>query len=239
MLISWAISWSPPCPLGFGMKSDLWLDGCGSVCVPLRGRGQAQTVLTVCSCYLSFLHLSWFPHAGGAHGAWALQCSEGAAPVTPSPGTWTAHCMDGGGSGGPGPQPPAVPGILKAFSRPTKPFFLLSLPGPSLLPPYQAWFFSGPRAFLTVLVVTSLALALGNESRPGVYQTPCKTEIPLGKGSKVVIFFQQASQKQVKLKHLFIPTASQGTLNVKSALRVKTWSLPLVPLSLVNLQPFP
>lgn len=85
----------------------------------------------------------------------------------------------------------------------------------------------------------TVALALGNESRPGVYQTPCKTEIPLGKGSKVVIFFQQASEKQVKLKHLFIPTASQGTLNVKSALRVKTWSLPLVPLSLVNLQPFP
>lgn len=88
-----------------------------------EGQGRAQTVLTVCSCYLSFLHLSWFPHAGGAHGAWALQCNEGAAPVTPSPGTWTAQCMDVGGSGGPGPQPPAVPGILKAFSRPTKPFF--------------------------------------------------------------------------------------------------------------------
>lgn len=100
------------------MAGRLWK----CMCSP-EGQGRAQTVLTVCSCYLSFLHLSWFPHAGGAHGALALQCNEGAASVTPSPGTWTAHCMDGGGSGGPGPQPPAVPGILKAFSRPTKPFF--------------------------------------------------------------------------------------------------------------------
>lgn len=38
---------------------------------------------------------------------------------------------------------------------------------------------------------------------------------------------------------MFIPTSSQGTLNVKSNLEVKTWSLPLVPLSLVNFQPFP
>lgn len=140
---------------------------------------------------------------------------------------------------GPRATAPRCSWHTKSLQQANKTFFSLSLPGPSLLPPYQAWFFSGPRAFLTVLVVTSLALALGNESRPGVYQTPCKTEIPLGKGSKVVIFFQQASEKQVKLKHLFIPTASQGTLNVKSALRVKTWSLPLVPLSLVNLQPFP
>lgn len=41
------------------------------------------------------------------------------------------------------------------------------------------------------------------------------------------------------MKYLFIPMPSQGTLNVKSDLGVKTWSLLLVPLSLVNLQLFP